>query len=124
MLKKIVVVEDEPALLKALNIELLSQGYDVSSATDGAAGLKLIQKELPDIVLLDLVLPKKMGFAVLEQLKKDKRTKRIPVVILSNLDKPEDRARGLKLGAKNYFVKANIDLAAVVNKIKTILKER
>lgn len=123
MLKKIVVVEDELALLKALNIELLSHGYDVSSATDGEAGLKLIRKELPGVVLLDLVLPKKTGFAVLEQLKKDKRTKRIPVIILSNLDKPEDRARGLKLGAATYFVKANIDLGAVVSKIKTILKK-
>ena len=123
MAKKIVVVEDEDVLVKALSIELLGAGFEVSSALDGEAGLALIQKEKPDLVLLDLTMPKLPGFEVLKKLKEEAHTKNIPVVILSNLGQDEDKKKGLELGAVDYFVKSSTDLSLLTEKIKKILNE-
>ncbi len=120
MPKKIIVVEDDPLLLKALNIELLSNDFEVLSAKDGEAGLQLIRKEKPDLVLLDLVLPKMHGFEVLKSLKNDKNTEEIPVIILSNLGQFSDVKKGLDLGAKDYYVKASTDLSELSEKIKKL----
>lgn len=120
MPKKIIVVEDDPLLLKALNIELLSNDFEVLSAKDGEAGLQLIRKEKPDLVLLDLVLPKMHGFEVLKSLKNDKNTEEIPVIILSNLGQFSDIKKGLDLGAKDYYVKASTDLSELSGKIKKL----
>ena len=118
---KIVVVEDEQVLNKALSIELLDAGYEVLSAANGEAGLELIQTEKPDLVLLDLVLPKMSGFEVLEAVKKDTKLKHIPVIILSNLGQDEDREKGLKLGAEDYYVKASTDLSVISEKVSKLL---
>ena len=120
MPKKIIVIEDDPLLLKALNIELLSNDFEVLSAKDGEAGLQLIRKEKPDLVLLDLVLPKMHGFEVLKSLKNDKNTEAIPVIILSNLGQFSDVKKGLDLGAKDYYVKASTDLSELSEKIKKL----
>ena len=122
MVKKIVVVEDEDVLVKALSIELLGAGFGVMSALDGEAGLALIQKEKPDLVLLDLTMPKLPGFEVLKKLKEEAHTKDIPVVILSNLGQDEDKKKGLELGAVDYFVKSSTDLSLLTEKIKKILE--
>lgn len=119
--KKIVIIEDEPILLKALNIELLGSGYEVSSALDGLAGLDLVRREKPDLVLLDLILPKMSGFEVLAALKQDEATKSIMVVILSNLGQDEDREKGKKLGAVDYFVKSSTDISEVSRKVAQVL---
>jgi len=120
--KKIIVVEDEEMLLKALNVVLLSAGYEVLSATDGLKGEEIIKKELPDGVLLDIQLPGKNGFDVLADLKKDPKTKKIPVVILSNMGQEEEIKKGKALGAQDYFVKSNTDIDKVVEKIEKYLK--
>jgi len=120
MPKKIIVIEDDPLLLKALNIELLSNDFEVLSAKDGEAGLQLIRKEKPDLVLLDLVLPKMHGFEVLKSLKNDKNTEEIPVIILSNLGQFSDVKKGLDIGAKDYYVKASTDLSELSEKIKKL----
>ena len=122
MSKKIVVVEDDQILLKALNIGLLSNDFEVLSAKDGEAGLDVVKKEKPDLVLLDLILPKMHGFEVLKALKSDKSTKNIPVIILSNLGQDSDVEKGMDLGAKDYFVKASTDLSELAEKINKILK--
>jgi len=119
--KKIIVVEDEEMLLKALNVVLLSAGYEVLSATDGLKGEEIIKKELPDGVLLDIQLPGKNGFDVLADLKKDPKTKKIPVVILSNMGQEEEIKKGKALGAQDYFVKSNTDIDKVVEKIEKYL---
>lgn len=119
--KRIVIIEDEPILLKALNIELLSAEFEVMSAIDGESGLDLIREEKPDLVLLDLVLPKMSGFEVLEKIKTDKKLKKIPVVVLSNLGQKEEYKRGLQLGATDYFIKSNTDLSLLTQKLKDIL---
>jgi DNA-binding response OmpR family regulator len=121
MLKKIVVVEDEQILLRALNVELLSQGFEVLSAKDGETGLRLIIEEKPGLVLLDLILPKMHGFDVLKALKSNEETKEIPVIILSNLGQDSDIKKGSDLGAEGYFIKASTDLSELSRKINTIL---
>lgn len=122
-MKKIIIVEDEQVLQKALSIELLGAEFQVLSALDGQAGLALIQKEKPDLVLLDLTMPKMPGFEVLKNLKADPATKSIPVIILSNLGQDEDKEKGMSLGAADYFVKSSTDLSVLSEKIKKMLKK-
>ena len=119
--KKIVVVEDESVLQKALSIELLADGIAVLAASNGKTGLELVQKELPDLVLLDLILPEMQGFDVLAAIKKDPKTKHIPVIILSNLSSDEDKKKGLSLGATDYYVKSSTDLSDLSAKVRTLL---
>jgi len=119
--KKIAIIEDDKILLKALNVELLSSNFEVFSATDGLAGLELVKKEKPDLVLLDLILPKMHGFEVLQALKKDKSIGNIPIVILSNLGQDSDIKKGMDLGAKDYYKKASTDLSELTEKITKIL---
>ncbi len=123
MKHKIVVVEDEELLLKGLNVILLSAGFAVISATDGEAGEKAIIENLPDCVLLDIMLPKKTGFEVLAALRKNPKTKHIPVIVLSNMGQTDEVKKGLSLGAQDYFIKAETDLDAIVEKIKKYLKK-
>ena len=123
MPKKILFIEDESALQKTFGDILGQEGYEVVSALDGEVGLRLARTEKPDLILLDLILPKINGFDVLKQLKEDKETKDIPIVVLTNLEKMEDVERAIKLGAKTYLVKANYTLEEVVRKIKRALEE-
>lgn len=120
-MKKILFIEDESALQRAVSKIFIDEGYQVFSALDGEVGLQLAKKEIPDLILLDLIIPKKDGFAVLEELKKDPATAHIPTVILSNLEGGSDVQRALELGATAYLVKINYRLEEVVEKIKNIL---
>ena len=120
--KKILFIEDESALQRAATEVLEEEGYAVFSALDGEAGLEKARIEQPNLILLDLVIPKKDGFEVLAELKDDPATKDIPVVILSNLEGSGDVERALALGARTYLVKTNYRLDEVVEKIKQILK--
>jgi DNA-binding response OmpR family regulator len=114
----VVIVEDDEVLLKVLSDELNDAGIDVSSALDGEEGLKKIQEKRPDLVLLDLLLPKKSGFEVLEDMKQATETRGIPVIILSMLGQDEDIKRGLGLGANDYIVKSQHAVGEVVEKVK------
>ncbi len=120
-MKKIIIVEDETVLQKAMSIELLSAGYQALTASNGEAGLELIKQEKPDLVLLDLMLPKLNGFEVLAKLKADEGTKNIPVVILSNLGQDEDKKKGLALGAVDYYIKASTDLSEITKKVEALI---
>lgn len=120
-MKKIIVVEDETVLQKAMSIELLGAGYTVLTAGNGEAGLELVRKEMPDLLLLDLILPKINGFDVLTALKADEKTKQIPVVILSNLGQNEDKAKGLALGAADYYIKSSTDLSEITKKVEGLI---
>jgi len=104
-----------------MNKKLLSMGYDVVAAADGESGLTMIKESRPDVVLLDLILPGINGFEVLERAKKDPETANIPVIILSNLGQSEDIEKGLKLGAKDFLVKAHFTPQEIINKLKAIL---
>jgi len=122
-MKTILFIEDEPTLQKLVGSFLEKEGYEVISALDGEAGLKLVRKMKPDLILLDLILPRKDGFAVLEEVKKDETTKDIPVIILTNLESSGDVEKALSLGATTYLVKANYELEEVIKKIKETLGE-
>jgi DNA-binding response OmpR family regulator len=121
MAKKILLVEDDKFLRELMVRKLLSLNYNVISAVDGEEGVEKIKTELPDIVLLDLILPGINGFEVLEAAKKDPTTNKIPIIILSNLGQGEDIEKGLKLGAEDFLVKAHFTPQEIVNKLKAIL---
>jgi DNA-binding response OmpR family regulator len=122
-MKKVLFVEDEPALQKALSVSLKAQGFEVLSAFDGESGLNMVKESSPDLVLLDLILPKMDGFTVLEELKKLPETKNTPVIVLTNLDDTEDVQKVLDLGATNYLIKASYNTEDIANKIKEILEK-
>jgi len=123
MSKVILFIEDESALQKTFGEILKQEGYEMISALDGEIGLRLAKVKKPDLILLDLVLPKRHGFEVLKELKENKETKKIPVIVLTNLEKIEDIDRALELGATTYLVKAQYSLTEVVEKIKKALQE-
>ena len=118
MAKKILFVEDEPSLQKAISEVLIQEGFEVLSASDGEEGLKATKEEKPDLILLDLILPKKDGFEVLKELKADEKLKDIPVIVLTNLEGVGDVEKALSLGAKTYLVKANYEIEDVLKMVK------
>jgi len=122
-MKKILFIEDESALQKTFGEILKQEGYEMISALDGETGLRLAKSEKPNLILLDLILPKIHGFDVLKKLKGDKETKDIPVIVLTNLEKIEDVDKALELGATTYLIKAQYSLEEVVEKIKKVLGE-
>ncbi|MBI5466164.1 MAG: response regulator [Candidatus Kerfeldbacteria bacterium] len=114
----VLVIEDDAFLQRAYQAKFKKEGFIVVAATDGESGLKLAREGKPNIILLDLMLPKISGFDVLEALMKDKATADVPVIILSNLGQESDRVRGTDLGAKEYIVKANSSLDEIVKKVR------
>ena len=121
MSKKILFIEDEETLQRALGDVLSQKGYEMINAFDGEAGIDATRKQMPDLILLDLVLPKKSGFEVLQILKEDPKTKSIPIIVLTNLEGSEDVERALTHGATTYLVKANYGAHEVVSKIEGVL---
>ena len=128
MPKTILFIEDESALQKTFREILSQEGYEMISALDGEAGLKLANPPAggrkPDLILLDLILPKINGFDILRQLKKDEETKEIPVIVLTNLEGIGDVDKVIELGATTYLVKAQYSLEEIVEKIKKAFEER
>ena len=121
-MEKILFIEDEPTLQKTVGEVLKQEGYTILEAFDGEVGLAIARSEKPDLILLDLILPKKNGFEVLESLKNDPETSQIKVIVLTNLEGSKDVERTLELGAIAYLVKANYKLEDIVDKIKETLK--
>lgn len=116
MQKKILIVEDDPALLKVLSLKVKSLDYLVVEARDGQEALSKFIKESPDLVLLDIVLPLKNGFEVLEEIKIKLKSK-TPVIILSNLAESQDIETGKNLGAVDYIIKSNLTLKEIMAKM-------
>jgi len=120
---KILLIEDDNFLAGMYETKLKLDGFDVQIADDGQKGIDMVTKDTPDIILLDIILPKMDGFTVLKKLKENDQTKSIPVILLTNLGQQEDIDKGLALGAKDYLVKAHFMPSEVVNKIRGILRE-
>ncbi|MDO8600992.1 MAG: response regulator [bacterium] len=123
MAHKILFIEDDPGLQKALCESLKDAGYEVLCALDGEEGLRLAQRDIPDVVLLDLILPKKDGFEVLKEIRGDSRTASIPVIVLTNLEGSSEVQKALERGATAYLVKTNYELSEVIEKIGEVLKK-
>lgn len=121
MPKKILIVEDDKFLRELIGEKLFKEGYETVFAVDGEEGLTKAKSDKPNLILLDLILPKIDGFEVLNKLKEDPATEIIPVIILSNLGQREDIEKGLTLGAKDYMIKAHFTPAEIVEKVKTII---
>ena len=122
-IKTILIIEDEETISAMYKAKLDKSGnFKVFIADNGVLGLEVAKKEKPDIIMLDIILPQIDGFSVLEELKKKEATKRIPVIMLTNLGTDEDKEKGKKLGATDYLVKANLTPTQVEEKIKQYLK--
>jgi DNA-binding response OmpR family regulator len=118
---KIVVADDDRMFRKAAETTLRRQGYAVTTASDGEEALQLIRSERPDIIVLDLIMPKLQGFDVLQVLRQDSVTAAIPVIVLSSLSQEQDKQEALDLGAVAYFNKTTFSLSELVKQVETTL---
>ena len=120
--KTILLVEDEPLLGNLLKQRLEKEGIQVVLKRDGEEALRTLHELKPDLILLDIILPKISGFEVLETMKSDPQLERAPVIIVSNLGQDSDIARGQSLGAVQYFVKARLSIEDLVEQAKLLLQ--
>ncbi|MBI4407296.1 MAG: response regulator [Candidatus Kerfeldbacteria bacterium] len=118
---KVLLVEDDEMLHGMYTQKFKNQGYEVVSAYNGADGIKLAETEHPDVILLDVIMPKMDGFVALKKIRKGDTTAKIPVILLTNLGQEEDVRKGRELGANDYFIKANHTPQEVVDKVKALL---
>ena len=122
MPKKILLVEDEKILVDMYREKLSQAGFEVISVFESEEALVLVKKEKPDLVLLDILLPRKNGIFFLEQLRKDPKVASILVVVFSNYDDLEIKKQAFKLGVKDYLIKTDYTPKEIVEKIKVYLK--
>jgi len=120
--KKILLAEDEEFLSKALVYKLKGEGFEVFSAHDGKEALNIARKEKPDLILLDIAMPKISGLEVLEEIKNNKILKKIPVIMISNLSQEKDIKESISRGACSYMVKSNFSMKEIVEKVKEQLE--
>lgn len=116
--KKLLIVEDDRFLARSYEIAFGDSDFELTTLFDGGSVLKVVKKLQPDIILLDILLPQKNGFEILKELKADPSTKKIPVVIASNLGQPEEVTKGKNLGAIAYIVKSETSIADVIKVVK------
>ena len=121
---KIILVEDDKMLADMYITKFSKEGLEVMRADDGEKGLAMIKEKKPDLVLPDIIMPKLDGFAVLREIKNDKELADTHVLLLTNLGQSEDVDKGKKLGADDYFIKANHTPAEIVEKVKYILTKK
>lgn len=113
--KKILIAEDEKALSKALTLKFTREGFTVTVANNGQEALDILDKEKFDVIVLDLVMPKVDGFAVLQKLKDMKN--KVPLIVTSNLSQEEDMKRAKALGANEFFIKSDTSLSDLVDHV-------
>lgn len=123
MAKKIMLIEDEEMLSGLLKRKLEENGYEVTVAFDGEEGLNIMKKQRPDLVLLDIVMPKMGGFEVMQEMNKtrDLKLKDLPVVVVSNSGQPVEIDRAKEMGIRDYLIKTQFDPQEVIDKVNKIL---
>ncbi len=119
---KIAVIEDDVFFQKFYSTRLTEQGYQIVVASDGEEGLEKIRAEKPNAILLDIIMPKKNGFELLEEMQKDPEISKIPVLVFSTLGQEDDIKRAMALGARDYVNKSFFDFNNLVGKIAEIVK--
>ncbi len=119
--KRILIVEDDRFLRKAAETILRRHGFAVCTAVDGEEALQIVHAKVPDLILLDLIMPKLQGFEVLRLLKQDPRTRQIPVVVLSSLGQDTDTQHALQAGAAGYLIKSNLSFQELVSQVQNAL---
>jgi len=120
-MKKILIIEDDKYFLNILLKKLEKEGFSVISASEGISGIRKLKEEKPDLIILDLVLPGIDGFEILKRAKQNPETKKIPIIILSNLGQEQEVEKGLSLGASDFLIKAHFTPKMVIEKIKKYL---
>ncbi len=120
MAKKILIAEDERPIAKAIELKLKGAGYEAVVVNDGEAALRILEEQKFDLIMLDLVMPKKTGFDVLEDLKE--KGDKTPVIVTSNLSQEEDLKKSKELGVVDYFVKSDTPLVEIIQKVSNYLK--
>jgi len=125
MAKKILLIEDEEIMVDLLKKKLSNEGYEVLVAKDGEEGLKVLKQieSKPDLILLDIIMPKLGGFEVMEEMRKDIKLKDIPVMIISNSGQPVELEKAKNLGAKDWIIKTDFDVQEVILKVKRIFNQ-
>lgn len=118
MSQKILIIEDEEVLLEVLKSKLKKEGYEVSIAKDGEEGIKKFRAEKPDLVLLDIIMPKMGGFEVMREVTNDSALKDTPIIVISNSGQPVEIEEATKLGARDYLIKAEFSPEEVLEKIR------
>lgn len=123
-MKKILVVEDDKFLANAYRVKLTKAGFETKITTDGDEALASLATFSPDLILLDIVMPKKDGFLTLQELKNKDSWKSIPVILASNLGQKEDIEKGKALGADDFVIKSDLSLNQLIEKINYLLQNR
>ena len=117
-MKKILLIEDEEIMIDLLQRKIAQEGYEIRVARNGEEGLAAMKEKKPDLVLLDIIMPKMEGFEVMEHMQADKDLKKIPVIVISNSGQPVEIDRAQKLGAKDWLIKTEFDPQEVIEKVK------
>ncbi len=117
----ILIVEDDAFLSNIYKTKFEFENFKVTTAENGEVGLVEAKKKQPDLILLDILMPKMDGFTFLEELKKEKSIQNIPVILLTNLGQKDDVQKGLDLGAKDYIIKAHFKPSEVLEKVRKVL---
>lgn len=117
MAKKILLIEDEQLMIELLERKLSQEDYKISVARDGVEGLEKMREEKPDLILLDIIMPKMGGFEVMEEINKDVELKKIPIVVISNSGQPVELDRAQRLGARDWLIKTEFDPQEVLDKV-------
>ncbi len=120
--KKILIAEDEKSIAQAYGDYLEREGYIIEYAYDGEESLKKITEFKPDLILLDIVMPKLDGISVLKKLKKDEETKNIPVIVLTNLESSQNVSEAVEAGSSQYLIKTNYTLKDIARKISEVFE--
>lgn len=121
---RILLIEDDPFLRRACETGLRKRGLSVLTAVDGEEGLRMARAESPDLILMDMLMPKISGMQALAELKQDEQTRGIPVVILSNSSLEADMQKAKELGAAGYLIKASMSLKELADHVMGFLQER
>lgn len=121
-MKKILLIEDDPFLIDIYTVKIKESGFDIKVAKDGEKALKVLAEEKPDLLLLDIVLPRIDGWELLRKIREQEEFKDLLVIILSNLGQKQEVEKGLGLGATKYLIKAHYTPTEVVEEIKKVLK--
>ena len=119
---KILIIDDDPFLSEIYSLKFKLSGFDVFTAANGEKALEAVKETIPDIILLDLVMPKMDGFETLAALRKISDLDKTPIIVFSNLGQKEDVDRGYQLGANDYIIKTRFTPSEVVEKVREMLK--
>jgi PleD family two-component response regulator len=120
-MKKVLVVEDDQFLANAYKLKLSNSDFDVKVASDGKEALSIMEEFLPDVVLLDLIMPNMDGFETLQVMKASDKLKSVPVIVASNLGQKEDFDKATALGASDFIIKSNVSIEDIITKVNKLI---